>query len=250
MSEARTGRPVGRPRDGATRPRVRAVLVGTALAIAVVAALTITAAGETTGAGTGPSPFGGPVGPCRVDDVLTPHRDPDDWALTLLDPQFRLAADDVPPDVVALGDARIAGEGSLREVVLDDLRAMTADAAAAGASFRITSAYRSHAQQARTFESLVAVYGRDEALRAAARPGHSEHQLGTTIDVEGEEAWLAAEAWRYGFVVSYPSQHSPETTCYKAEPWHLRYVGRGAAADVRSSGLSLRAWLWARQLDR
>ncbi len=101
----------------------------------------------------------------------------------------------------------------------------------------------------RTFESLVAAYGRDEALRSAARPGHSEHQLGTTIDVEGGEAWLADEAWRYGFVVSYPFEHSPESTCYKAEPWHLRYVGREAAAEVRASGLSLRAWLWTRQSD-
>lgn len=61
------------------------------------------------------------------------------------------------------------------------------------------------------------------------------------------EAWLATEAWRYGFVISYPAEHSPGSTCYKAEPWHLRYMGRDAAGDVRSSGLSLRAWLWGRQ---
>jgi D-alanyl-D-alanine carboxypeptidase len=230
-----------------TRSRGHAVLAGTALAFAVVAGLAISAAGRATGAGA--DAFAGPLGSCRVDDVLTPHRDPTDWARTLLDPEFRLDAEDVPPDLVDIDDPRIAGAGSLRVFVLDDLGSMAADAAAAGEPFRITSAYRSHAHQVRTFESLVAAFGRDEAVRAAARPGHSEHQLGTTIDVDGGEEWLAAEAWRYGFVVSYPLHHSPETTCYKAEPWHLRYVGRDAAADVRASGLSLRAWLWARQLD-
>jgi D-alanyl-D-alanine carboxypeptidase len=87
-------------------------------------------------------------------------------------------------------------------------------------------------------------------LRSAARPGHSEHQLGTTIDVEGGEAWLASNAWRYGFVMSYPPEHSQGTTCYKPEAWHFRYVGRDAARAIRESGLSLRAWLWKRQSDR
>jgi D-alanyl-D-alanine carboxypeptidase len=230
-------------------PRTRSVLVATALAAVVVAWLAISAAGRSAGSGTDGGAFAGPLGPCRIDDVLTPHRDADDWARTLLDPEFRLAADDVPPDLVPIGTAGMAGEGSLRAFVLDDLASMAADAAASGARFRITSAYRSHAHQVRTFGSLVAAYGRDQALRGAARPGHSEHQLGTTIDVAGGEAWLADESWRYGFVVSYPLEHSPETTCYKAEPWHLRYVGREAAAEVRRSGLSLRAWLWARQTD-
>jgi D-alanyl-D-alanine carboxypeptidase len=225
------------------------VLVGTALAIVVVAWLAISVAGRSAVSGTDGGAFAGPLGPCRIDDVLTPHRGADDWARTLLDPEFRLAADDVPPDLVAIDDPLIIGEGSIRAFVLGDLASMAADAAAAGAPFAITSAYRSHAHQVRTFDSLVAAYGPDEALRAAARPGHSEHQLGTTIDVAGGEAWLASESWRYGFVISYPFEHSPETTCYKAEPWHLRYLGREAAAEVRASGSSLRAWLWERQID-
>lgn len=230
------------------RRRTRSVAVGTILGLAVAAALVVSVVGRATGDASAAGRFAGPLAPCRVDDVLTPRRDPADWARTLLDTEFRLAADDVPSDLVAIEDARIAGEGSLRAFVLDDLGAMAAAAAADGVPFRITSSYRSHAQQVRTFESLAAAYGRDEALRSAARPGHSEHQLGTTIDIEGGEAWLADRAWRYGFVVSYPFEHSPESTCYKAEPWHLRYVGRETAAEVRASGLSLRAWLWTRQL--
>ena len=229
------------------RPGTRSALAALTLARAALLAL-----GIATGLATGRIPwagtatFDGPLPDCRVDDKLTPHRDPDKWALTLLDPEFTLAADDIPPDLDPIDDPRI-GVGALRGFVLGDLAAMAAAADAAGESFRVTSAYRSYAHQVRTFDSVVASRGRDEARRSAARPGHSEHQLGTTIDVEGGEAWLAREAWRYGFVVSYPAEHSPGSTCYKAEPWHLRYMGRDAAGDVRSSGLSLRAWLWGRQ---
>ena len=90
-----------------------------------------------------------------------------------------------------------------------------------------------------------------------ARPGHSEHQLGTTIDVTTEGAtdvdqswgatpdgqWVATNAHKYGFLLSYPSDAS-DRTCYDYEPWHLRYVGRELAADVIASGLSLREYLW------
>ena len=114
-------------------------------------------------------------------------------------------------------------------------------------SSSIRSAYRSHAQQVATFESLERAYGTDYALASAARPGHSEHQLGTAIDVDGGDTWLATHAWRYGFVVSYPPEWSPSVTCYKPEPWHLRYMGREAAAAVHDSGLSLREWLWDQQ---
>ena len=56
---------------------------------------------------------------------------------------------------------------------------------------------------------------------------------------------MAANAWRYGFVMSYP-RGSFSRVCYDYEPWHYRYVGRAAAADIRASGLTLREWLWLR----
>jgi zinc D-Ala-D-Ala carboxypeptidase len=46
-------------------------------------------------------------------------------------------------------------------------------------------------------------------------------------------------------VMSYP-RNSFARMCYDYEPWHYRYVGRQAAAEVRASGLTLREWLWLR----
>ena len=93
-----------------------------------------------------------------------------------------------------------------------------------------------------------------------ARPGHSEHHLGTAIDFASPDdtratwnyedwattpagAWLRDNAWRFGFVMSYPKGEE-STTCYQYEPWHYRYVGRDAAARIRESSLTLREFLW------
>jgi D-alanyl-D-alanine carboxypeptidase len=54
---------------------------------------------------------------------------------------------------------------------------------------------------------------------------------------------MAANAWRYGFVMSYP-RDAFEQTCYDYEPWHYRYVGRDLAARIRASGLTPRQFLW------
>ena len=113
----------------------------------------------------------------------------------------------------------------------------------------VISAYRSYDAQVRTFASLERAYGRAFALESAARPGHSEHQLGTAIDIDGGGTWLARTRLEHGFVVSYPAERSPAFTCYKPEPWHIRYVGRARAAAIQASGLSPREWLWAHADD-
>ena len=102
--------------------------------------------------------------------------------------------------------------------------------------------------------------GEEEAARVSAKPGHSEHQLGTTIDfttprvdydlVESfgatpEGQWLAQNAGRFGFVMSYP-QDKEQVTGYAYEPWHFRYVGVDVAAAVAESRLTLYEYL----LDR
>ena len=59
-------------------------------------------------------------------------------------------------------------------------------------------------------------------------------------------AWMAGNAWRYGFVMSYP-RGAFDVTCYDYEPWHYRYVGRALAAEITASGLTPRQLLWGLQ---
>jgi D-alanyl-D-alanine carboxypeptidase len=205
-----------------------------------------------------------PTGPpaCRYDDLLTFHTGLGSWRITLLDTIYMLPGRYAPADLVDSSAAGLNRGYPIRAILLDDLAGLARDARAAGASLAVASGYRSHAQQAATFQYWVDVAGYDAALRTSARAGHSEHQLGTTLDfttaggpspweyadwaTTREGAWMAANAWRYGFVMSYP-RGSFAQTCYDYEPWHYRYVGRDLAAQIHASGLTLRQVLWTVQ---
>lgn len=59
---------------------------------------------------------------------------------------------------------------------------------------------------------------------------------------------MAENAWRYGWVMSYPKAERgalfSDVTCFHYEPWHYRYLGREMAAKVHDSGLTIREYLW------
>jgi D-alanyl-D-alanine carboxypeptidase len=143
----------------------------------------------------------------------------------------------------------------LRAEAYQQLRAMWEEARDAGVDFYVTSAYRSYATQKRLFNNYAAKHGEKAANKFSARPGQSEHQLGTTVDlaVPGHVLassfggttpgrWLAENAYRYGFIMSYP-EGSTGITGYIYEPWHFRYIGVEHAAACRESGLILCQYL-------
>jgi D-alanyl-D-alanine carboxypeptidase len=200
--------------------------------------------------------------PCTYDDLPATDADLEDWATTLVDTAFALPKGYRPTDLVPVGEAGIGGAGSVRALVIADLRALARAAADAGNPLAVQSAYRSRSRQATVFAGWSASAGETEARRFSARPGHSEHQLGTAIDFRATSGgapwtgsfgttkagrWLAANATEFGFVMSYPPGAEAET-CYGAEAWHFRYAGREMAAEVEASGLPLRAWLWREAL--
>jgi len=197
---------------------------------------------------------------CGYSDVETAFTSPDDWQRTLVDTTFMVGRSYVPPDLVPVTDAGISGNGSIRALVIPDLAAMASAANAAGAPIAVQSAYRSYATQVYTFNYWTEQYGSSAALLGSARPGHSEHQLGVAIDFTSAGdttqyvgdwattpagAWMASNAWKYGFVMSYPKATSPAVTCYQYEPWHYRYVGRDEAAAIHASGVTVREYLWS-----
>jgi D-alanyl-D-alanine carboxypeptidase len=199
---------------------------------------------------------------CTEADVIVPDDPAAAWATVLVDTARALPEGYGPPDLTNIGEAGFPFTDGLavRQLMVDDLAALREAAAANGTPLSILAAFRTYAQQAELYERRVGELGDTEAGSRVARPGHSEHQLGTAIDVttEGETdvdqswsatahgQWVATNAHEYGFLVSYPLDAS-ERTCYDHEPWHLRYVGREMAANVIESGLSLREYLW--QLD-
>ena len=224
--------------------------------VAVLAAAVLTAAVPTGALAQGAASS---VPTCAVADVPTAFTGYEQWPWTMVDTHFRLPADYAPPDLVSTAEAGLNGDQRIRAIVIPHLKAMAAAAAAAGHPIAVQSGYRSYRTQVTTFQYWVKVDGYAYALKSSARPGHSEHQLGTAMDLraKGGKApwdyqdwaatatggWVAANAWRYGFVMSYPKGHEADT-CYMYEPWHYRYLGVQAAKEIHDRGLTTRAYLW------
>lgn len=175
--------------------------------------------------------------------------------LAPLDKQHRLAADCVPVGLEALpASMSYGGTQYLTSTTIAALRVLFDAAAKAGYVLTVNSGYRSYADQVYTYNYWVQTQGQAYADRTSARPGHSEHQLGTTADVGTDghvledfsstpaAAWLASNSWLYGFIVSYPPG-TEAITGYASEPWHIRYLGTGVAASVHASGLTLHQYL-------
>lgn len=119
--------------------------------------------------------------------------------------------------------------------VLRPLEDMLNEAKDDGVEIYVKSSYRSFNEQSALKNAYSVTYGAGSANQFSADQGYSEHQLGTTVDLittglggqltgfEKTEAyqWLLANAYKYGFVLSYPANNG----YYIFEPWHWRYVG-------------------------
>lgn len=126
------------------------------------------------------------------------------------------------------------------------LEEMVAAAKKAGVNLMLGSGYRSYALQKNFYNGYVAKDGQAAADRYSARPGHSEHQTGLSLDIDrtdqkchleecfgdlAEGKWLAEHAHEHGFILRYlPDKES--ITGYQYEPWHFRYVGKELAVEM------------------
>jgi len=152
-----------------------------------------------------------------------------------------------PRDLVNAAARGLATSGQqlIRALILDDTRGLIDAAASAGLDLNVGSGFRSQADQAAVFLAQTSRWGDPEtANRYSARPGHSQHQLGTTIDFtisfrafreSDAPAWLRANAHRFGFVLPYTAA-ATERTGYVDEPWHGRWVGQPLASAMNVAG--------------
>ncbi len=170
------------------------------------------------------------------------------WVLYPVNRTLGLPNAYVPPDLVySLGHP-------LRALVVSDLTSMFQAAERDRAYPSIVSGYRSAEYQAAVFEQAVQrqlwqshelqrAEAELQAARFVAPPGHSQHQLGTTVDLSSYEVgyairatfaetqagrWLAERAWEFGFIQPYTAEAEPRTG-YVPEPWHYRWIGRPLA---------------------
>lgn len=182
-----------------------------------------------------------------------------DYLLALVTKETTLSEDYEPSDLEPIPSyMKPFYNMYLRAMALEMLKALWYSAREDGITLRIRSAYRSYSTQEGLFNDYASRHGEEEANRFSARPGQSEHQLGTTVDFGGTDVdltadyakteqgrWLAEHAHRFGFALSYP-EGKEHITGYIYEPWHYRYIGVEAAHAWKDSGLTLKEYLAAK----
>ncbi len=155
------------------------------------------------------------------------------------------------PELEALGKGY--GSGSLRPEAAQAFRAMADGARADGVSLRSVSAYRSYKQQNSTYHRYLKQYKQATVDTFSARPGHSEHQTGLSLDINVAStrahfentaafAWLKEHCAEYGFILRY-DKGKEAITGYRFEPWHYRYVGQEIATVCMDQGISYEEYL-------
>lgn len=142
---------------------------------------------------------------------------------------------------------------------LDAFQSLQQAAQVDGIKLEMESGYRSYEDQT-TVYARESTINPDQASTYSALAGHSEHQLGTSVDVAWPGVgfgvddprngllypWLERNAHRFGFVISYPFKKVPDwpydnrifsvVTAFIYEPWHLRFVGLDLAARMVQAG--------------
>lgn len=187
---------------------------------------------------------------------VTVSPDGEHWELTLVNLQYRLPEDYKPT-------LKAAVEGSsvqLDERVAPFYAEMYAAAKADGCTLTPYSGYRTYARQQENFDRKVAYYvsqglGETEAIAKTQTrilpAGASEHNMGFAMDIVSASAdfistkefsWLSAHAHEYGFILRYP-ENKTDITSVMYEPWHWRFVGKEAAAEMQKSGQCLEEYL-------
>lgn len=160
---------------------------------------------------------------------------------------------DYAPSDLDYPDVTYVNRQPMRHEVADALvRMFHAGDEEAGLHFSVQSAYRSFDSQTRVYDDDVHRNGQAYADTDTARPGHSEHQTGLAVDISAVPAqcslaacfadtaqgkWLAANAWRFGFLLRYPADKEA-VTGFTFEPWHYRYVGAPLAARLHATGVT------------
>jgi LAS superfamily LD-carboxypeptidase LdcB len=98
----------------------------------------------------------------------------------------------------------------------------------------------------RSFKTQKDLYARIGFKGTVTPPGMSEHQLGLAIDIDVDGRFMRRSdasyqcfeenAFRFGFILSYPqgNEYLPGMDSY--EPWHWRYVGVAIAQLYREAG--------------
>lgn len=164
----------------------------------------------------------------------------------LVNKYYYLDSDYAPDDIVKISLSYSYSGNSCSKVVLDAFIEMYKEAMKEDIQLIVNSSYRSYESQDSVWSQRKKKSGIEAADNYAARAGFSEHQTGLALDLDrynskdSDEAyaWLARNAYRFGFILRYP-EGKEDITGYKYEAWHYRYVGKETAKYIFEHDITL-----------
>lgn len=173
-----------------------------------------------------------------------------DIYLVLVNKEFKLPNDYVPSNLELINKEYANENKYLRKEARNAFENLSKDAKNLGFRIVAVSTYRDYEYQDKIYNIYVKEKGISYADKCSARGGHSEHQTGLAVDVEGsnydydefenskEFIWMKENAYKYGFILRYPLGKE-KITGFKYEPWHYRYVGYEVAKTIYDENLTL-----------
>ena len=160
--------------------------------------------------------------------------------------KYHYLTNDYTPELVTIPPTYSFGEIGSQKATQDTYDAflnLWAAGRESGFYLMVNSSYRSYQKQEEIYNKYRDIQGIEYADELAARPGYSEHQSGyalnitmngytdTTFKDTDAYNWLVDNAYKYGFILRYPSDKE-EITGFAFESGHLRYVGIEAATYI------------------
>ena len=174
--------------------------------------------------------------------------------LVLVNKNNQLSNDYIPNNLESISLKFANKDKYLQKEAKEAFEKLSNEANKLGYYIIAVSAYRDYNYQNELFNYYVTEKGLEYALTCSAKPGHSEHQTGLAVDVEGENKdydnfedtkefiWMKNNAHRFGFILRYP-KGKEHITGFKYEPWHYRYVGIETATKIFKQNITLEEYL-------
>ncbi len=168
----------------------------------------------------------------------------------LVNKYYYLSDTYIPNDLVDVSNSYCYGKVKITKEAYEAFKEMYTAAKKEGITLIINSGYRSYDEQVSVYNQYRLSKGDEYASAFVARPGYSEHQTGLAIDVftygynvyEFDQSkafkWLSNNAYKYGFIMRYPSDKE-DITGFGYESWHYRYIGKNNALNIHQMGLTL-----------
>lgn len=177
-----------------------------------------------------------------------------EWSLMLVNATHKI------PNGYTVELQKLPDNQAVDKRIYPELQEMFQSAKVQGLFLKISSSYRTTAEQKAIMADKIWTFqkqgfsrnaAKKEAEKWVAAPKTSEHELGLAVDINAKPNksldldvynWLAENAYKYGFILRYPSEKT-EIPGVDYEPWHYRYVGKSAAKEIYESGLTLEEYL-------